>query len=176
MPASPSPFKKGKQILPYTKITGANRHSLMKRKFTDRVITRGGSITKVILTATFIGVFSCKTNKPMHSYPNRSTTRKDSLITDNDGNKHHVKILLDGKLWMTHNLNSNISNSYCYDDINKNCRGYGRLYTWESANEGCKLLGEGWRLPSNSEWQQLSIVYGGDLSDSAAIRRKAYFT
>jgi len=77
---------------------------------------------------------------------------------------------------MTHNLNSNIPNSYCYDDVDKNCQGYGRLYTWESAIEGCKLLGEGWRLPTNIEWQKLTIVYGGAAGDSAAIRRKSYFT
>ena len=77
---------------------------------------------------------------------------------------------------MTHNLNSNIPNSYCYDDVDKNCQGYGRLFTWESAIEGCKLLGEGWRLPTNIEWQKLTIVYGGAAGDSAAIRRKSYFT
>ena len=125
----------------------------------------------------FFGVLSsCKTSNPVHSSGNKSTVFKESLAIDNDGNKYHLKILLDGKLWMTHNLNSNIPNSYCYDDVDKNCQGYGRLYTWESAIEGCKLLGEGWRLPTNIEWQKLTIVYGGAAGDSAAIRRKSYFT
>jgi len=160
MPASPSSFKKGKQILPYTKITGANRYSLMKRQFTDKVITRGGSITKVILTAIFIGALSCKMNKPMNSNPNRPTPLKDSLITDNDGNKYHVKILLDGKLWMTHNLNSNIPNSYCYDDVDKNCQGYGRLYTWESAHEGCKLLEKDGGFPPIPMAETNHLIWG----------------
>ena len=41
--------------------------------------------------------------------------------------------MADGKEWTTANLNVNASPSYCYDDAEPNCRRYGRLYTWESA-------------------------------------------
>src|SRR5262245_20868868 len=54
--------------------------------------------------------------------------------------------MADGKEWMTENLDVNASPSYCYDDAELNCRRYGRLYTWESAQRACELLGEGWRL------------------------------
>src|SRR5687768_5272417 len=53
----------------------------------------------------------------------------------------------DGKQWMTENLNVNTGRSYCYEDAELNCRRYGRLYTWESAQRACQSLGGGWRLP-----------------------------
>src|SRR5262245_37656103 len=66
------------------------------------------------------------------------------------------KRMADGKQWTTANLNVNTSSSYCYDDAEPNCRRYGRLYTWESAQRGCQSLGDGWRLPTDDEWRQLA--------------------
>ena len=48
--------------------------------------------------------------------------------------------MADGKEWTTANLNVNASPSYCYDDAERNCRRYGRLYTWESAQRVCQSL------------------------------------
>jgi len=74
--------------------------------------------------------------------------------------------MLDGKQWMTHNLNVKTPRSYCYDDAELHCRRYGRLYTWESAQRGCQSLGDGWRLPTNDEWQRMAKHYGGVRDDS----------
>lgn len=74
--------------------------------------------------------------------------------------------MLDGKQWMTHNLNVNTPRSYCYDDAELHCRRYGRLYAWESAQRGCQSLGDGWRLPTNDEWQRMAKHYGGVRDDS----------
>jgi uncharacterized protein (TIGR02145 family) len=82
--------------------------------------------------------------------------------------------MADGKEWMTSNLNANASPSYCYDDAESNCRRYGRLYTWESAQRVCPLLGEGWRLPTDGEWQQMAKYYGGVSADSADKGRAAF--
>ena len=76
------------------------------------------------------------------------------------------KQMSDGKQWLTENLNVSIARSYCYEDADLNCRRYGRLYTWESAQRGCQSLGDGWRLPTNDEWQQLAKQYGGVRDDS----------
>jgi uncharacterized protein (TIGR02145 family) len=139
-----------------------------------KMIISPRSIPRVIATVIFISmVCSCKTSNPIHS-PGINSTQPDSLVTDSDGNKYPVKVLLDGKLWMTANLDVNIPNSYCYENVKENCQQYGRLYTWESATGGCKLLGEGWRLPVSVEWQQLTMLYGGAAQDSNVTRKDAY--
>ncbi len=132
------------------------------------------SIPYVITMAISISMAcSCKTINSIHS-PGINSTQSDSLVTDNSGNMYPVKVLLDGKLWMTANLEVNIPNSYCYENVKENCEQYGRLYTWESAKEGCKLLGEGWRLPASDEWQQLTMLYGRGTQDSNVYRKEAY--
>jgi uncharacterized protein (TIGR02145 family) len=80
----------------------------------------------------------------------------------------------DGKQWMTANLKAAVELSYCYADSDENCRRYGRLYTWESAQRACHVLGLGWRLPSNDEWAQLAKPYGGVRGDSADGGSAAY--
>ena len=82
--------------------------------------------------------------------------------------------MADGKEWTTANLNVNTSSSYCYDDAEPNCRRYGRLYTWESAQRGCQSLGDGWRLPTDDEWRQMAKHYGGLGNDSPDKGRAAY--
>ena len=82
--------------------------------------------------------------------------------------------MADGKEWTTANLNVNASPSYCYDDAEPNCRRYGRLYTWESAQRVCRSLGDGWRLPTDGEWRQMAKRYGGVSADSADKGRAAF--
>ena len=80
----------------------------------------------------------------------------------------------DGMRWTTENLNLNTAPSYCYDDAQPNCNRYGRLYTWESARRACQSLGDGWRLPTASEWRKLAQHYGAAPDDSADSRKAAY--
>jgi uncharacterized protein (TIGR02145 family) len=85
------------------------------------------------------------------------------------------KRMADGKQWTTANLNVNASPSYCYDDAEANCRRYGRLYTWASAQRACEMLGSGWRLPTDNEWRQMAKRYGG-VSDDSPDKGRAAFT
>jgi len=74
--------------------------------------------------------------------------------------------MADGRQWLTENLRIGTSASYCYGDSDVNCRRYGRLYTWDAAQQGCRSLGVGWRLPTDEEWRTLAKHYGGVREDS----------
>ena len=82
--------------------------------------------------------------------------------------------MADGKEWTARNLDVVVEPSYCYDGVEDNCRRYGRLYTWASAQRVCAIFGPGWRLPSNEEWRELGRRYGGIRQDSADLGRAAY--
>jgi uncharacterized protein (TIGR02145 family) len=84
------------------------------------------------------------------------------------------KRMPDGKEWTTENLSVDTDGSYCYEDSEPNCRHYGRLYTWNSAQRGCQSLGGGWRLPTNEEWRQLAKHHGGLREESDDNGKAAY--
>jgi hypothetical protein len=81
------------------------------------------------------------------------------------GTMYLSKRMVDGKQWMTRNLDVKTMPSYCYEGAEQNCRRYGRLYTWESATRACLSLGDGWRLPRDNEWRQMAKAYGGVSDD-----------
>lgn len=121
-----------------------------------------------------IAAASCSPGNQMHTAKMGSARLYDSVLVDKDGNKYAIEVLRDNKQWMTTNLKLNIPGSYCYDNTAENCEKYGRLYTWESAQKACSLLGKDWRLPAKEEWQQLAGIYGDSGADSFATRKKAF--
>src|SRR5687768_15927715 len=82
--------------------------------------------------------------------------------------------MADGKERTTANLNVTVDGSYCYADTEAHCRRYRRLYTWAAARQGCRSLGDGWRLPADDEWRQLAKHYGGVREDSDDEGKAAY--
>jgi uncharacterized protein (TIGR02145 family) len=84
------------------------------------------------------------------------------------------KRMADGNEWTTANLDVQASPSYCYEDAESNCRRYGRMYPWESAQRVCSSLGDRWRLPTDDEWRQMAKRYGGISSDSADEGKAAF--
>lgn len=80
----------------------------------------------------------------------------------------------DGKQWMTTNLSVKTDGSYCYGDMEENCRKYGRLYTWDAAQKACPSLGAGWRLPTDAEWRELARQYGAVSVDDLDKGKPAY--
>ena len=90
------------------------------------------------------------------------------------GPKCPSKRMADGKQWMTQNLDVDAMSSYCYENAERNCRQFGRLYSWESAKQACQSLGDGWRLPTDDEWRTLAKHYGGVSQDSKDKGKEAY--
>ncbi|TLX73747.1 hypothetical protein E9993_14915 [Labilibacter sediminis] len=80
---------------------------------------------------------------------------------DHQGTTYTWKVMDDGKKWLTRNLNVELDNSWCYDNDSNYCETYGRLYTWKAAKQACLSLGDNWRLPSDEDWKNLAIEYGG---------------
>lgn len=70
-------------------------------------------------------------------------------------------------IWMTSNLNYETADSFCYNDEETNCNIYGKLYTWEAAMTACP---DGWRLPNDEDWYQLSFHFGGNCSSGYALK------
>src|SRR6187401_1586702 len=103
-----------------------------------------------------------------------SSTPRSAKDQNLPGTITSSKRMADGRVWTTANLNVNTPSSYCYDDAEPNCRRYGRLYTWESAQRGCQSLGDGWRLPTDDEWRLLAKHHGGVGNDSPDKGRAAY--
>ena len=102
------------------------------------------------------------------------STQRSAKDQNVSGTTSSSRRMADGKEWTTVNLSVDASPSYCYDDAEPNCRRYGRLYSWESAQRACQSLSGGWRLPSDDEWRQLAKSYGGVSSDSADKGRAAF--
>lgn len=118
------------------------------------------AVLALSIAVLFVGG-SCATNRSL-----RSLSASESINSS--------KRMLDGKQWTTDNLNLDIAESYCYAGAELNCRRYGRLYSWQSAQRGCQSLGGGWRLPTNDDWRQLAKHYGGIRDESADTGKAAY--
>ena len=66
--------------------------------------------------------------------------------------------------WFADNLNWEINGSYCYENEDKNCETYGRLYKWEIALNACP---QGWHLSTDYEWQALELAVGMEFQELA---------
>ena len=62
-------------------------------------------------------------------------------------------IKIDAQTWMAENMAYKTDDSWCYNDDEKNCDKYGRLYSFEAAKTVCP---EGWRLPTAVEFEGLA--------------------
>jgi uncharacterized protein (TIGR02145 family) len=83
--------------------------------------------------------------------------------------------MADGKLWLVENLSIRVADSYCYDDRESNCELFGRLYTWEAAQQACREVGDGSRLPTDGDWRALARSFGGAFDDAEDRGTEAYY-
>lgn len=140
--------------------------------------------------STFVNVFpGTVTQVKLHLNPTTGdleiivTWGNGITVTDIDGNEYKT-VQIGNQLWMAENLKvtryrngdyitdgtgiGDYSNEeepkYCfaYNDEEDNVATYGRLYTWYVVNDTRKISPEGWHIPSDEEWKELSIYLGMD--------------
>lgn len=93
----------------------------------------------------------------------------DVLTDSRDGQQYDI-ITLNGKRWLLQDLNYKASTgSVCYNGVETNCDVYGRLYTYDAAQQACP---SGWHLATRSEYETAMAepsfvwVYGGRMKDN----------
>jgi len=82
-----------------------------------------------------------------------------NTFTDTRDGKQYKTVKIDDQTWMAENLNYEARGSKCYENDEKNCKKYGRLYDWETAKKACH---RGWHLPNDGEWSELVNFAGGN--------------
>ena len=106
----------------------------------------------------------------------------DGTVTDIDGNVYQT-VQIGNQVWMAENLRtthyadgSPIDGVYTYDSDSENAINYGKLYTWDAVMNGESssdsnpsgvqgVCPDGWHVPSDAEWTELSDYITGGLQE-----------
>jgi uncharacterized protein (TIGR02145 family) len=75
------------------------------------------------------------------------------IFIDSRDGQDYATVQIGDQCWMQQNMNFETDDSWCYANDPENCETFGRLYNHNAAEEVCP---EGWHLPANDEWCQLT--------------------
>lgn len=115
-----------------------------------------------------------KMNSPQIKYletKKDSVNQKNSITDSRDGKKYQI-VKFGEKIWMTENLNYATEKSRCYENEEKNCDRYGRLYTWIEAITACP---KGWNLPSEDDWKNIPPSMWNIFAGYYYVTKDAYY-
>jgi uncharacterized protein (TIGR02145 family) len=100
-------------------------------------------------------------------------SQQTSTMTDNRDGKIYKTVTIGNQTWMAENLDYATNyGSWCYNNNNKNCEKFGKLYNWETAKDGCP---SGWHLPSEAELDLLIKYLGGWEVAGAKLKSNSYW-
>lgn len=99
------------------------------------------------------------------------TAAELKTITDTRDDQVYKVVKIGDQVWLGENFNLNTNtadstSSWCPDDVSTNCSTYGRLYTWHVASQ---MAPEGWKLPSQADWETLFVELGGTATAGDAL-------
>lgn len=100
--------------------------------------------------------------KLLHGKEKRSEIKKfpkGKMKDSRDGTIYNT-VTINGKKWMSENLDYKMDGSVCYENSKSNCAKYGRLYDAKTAMAACP---DQWHLPSDSEWIELMEYVDNDM-------------
>ena len=89
-----------------------------------------------------------------------------SFTDPRDGQAYKV-VQIGNVTWFAQNLNYKVTGSICPEGDSRNCDRYGRLYTWEVAQNVCP---EGWLLPDSLDLAKLMEHAGGVAQAGDALK------
>lgn len=115
-------------------------------------------IVGLALNSTYY-VKAYATNNEGTGYGDEIMFKTYGILNDSRDGQSYKTVEIGAQWWMAENLNfySNSGSWYYENDSVSYAETYGRLYTWETANNVCPA---GWHLPTDSEWKELEIYLG----------------